>query len=378
MFANFMERLSGWIRPRKRPVRRTERSGVRSSAPGPGATDHRAAASGDSLRRMPTSSASGAVRSDDPSLVFTPDIDDAVAPGLEVVSTREELRRRTQDLEAFFRSAAGRTDLKMFLDTLRRPASSVIRQPPLAAQAVLAVCRRRNYNLRELTRLLERDPAMSQALLRHSNSAFYATPGAQPILGIGAAVQRVGTKGVHATVMSRIIQGELSRPGLGYDQPARMVWEHMIRTAPLARRLGRAYGADPEEAFTLGLLHDVGKLVFFDRIADLRKRKRRDIVLPRKFLSVALACLHEPLGGLAALEWGLDERSATIIATHHRSPPPRPDDMLSQAIHLAERIDLAAQRGETLDLDEIWRESALTAPRAPVEAILEETEEEAA
>lgn len=161
--------------------------------------------------------------------------------------------------------------------------------------------------------------------------------------------------------MSSIMQGKLARPGAGFNDLATRVWDHMVRVAPIARELAGGFGGDPEEAFTLGLSHDVGKLVLFDRIADMRKKQRRDIELPGGFLYTALQKLHEPLGALAALEWGLSTRFASIVGTHHRDTPPEEPDPLSEALFVAERLDLAIQKKKSLDVDEAWKSGALTA-----------------
>ena len=73
----------------------------------------------------------------------------------------------------------------------------------------------------------------------------------------------------------------VSRPGGELDTMAQQVWNHMVRVAPLARDLSGAFGVGPEQAFLLGLLHDVGKLVVFDRITELRTVQRRPLVIDR-------------------------------------------------------------------------------------------------
>ncbi len=267
-----------------------------------------------------------------------------------------------EQIMSFFPATGEDSDARNVLDSVRRSASSNVPQPPAAAQAVLFLCQRPDYSLFELTELIERDPALSAALLRHANSAWYATHRAGPVLGLRAAVHRVGTKGVHAAVMSRIVEGALSRPGPRFNATARTVWHHMVRVAPIARQLATLFGVDENAAFSLGLLHDVGKLVLFHHISDLRRTKHRDILITEEFLWLALATLHQPLGGLALLEWGLDEKAAHVVANHHRCPKPAPEDVLTEVIFLAERIDVAEQRGQTLDLEPLWRTAELTGP----------------
>lgn len=278
------------------------------------------------------------------------------------ILVQRKLRMAAASLREGFSRSGRYPDVTSILDGVTQPGA-VIRQPPRAAQAVLSLLQRRNYGLNEVTALIERDPALSQSLLRHSNSVFYAGLSTQPIVSIKAAIQRVGTNGIHASVMFEVLQGEISRPGGGLDRWARLVWEHLVRTAPLARSMARSFGADPEEAFTLGLLHDVGKLVLFDRIAAERSRLRRDLELPVGFVNAALGDIHEALGGLAVLEWGLDEHAAAVILAHHRREDVPSDDPMSEVVYAAERMDIALQKGVEPDLDAIWAEGCLAAPR---------------
>lgn len=304
----------------------------------------------------------------------------APAPGLapppEISGDAELLDRHLQkvfqgQVDRLANQYGGAGDHGVVLDALRQPGAHEIKQPPLAAQAVLNVCRRRNYSVTELNRLISRDPALSQALLRHANSAWYTSRLAGKVISINAAVQRVGTKGVHATVMAHVMEGELSRPGPGLDRMVQQVWKHMVRAAPVARALARAFRQDPDAAYTLGLLHDAGKLVLFDRIAQARKKVRRELKLSDAFVSASLRTLHEPLGALAALQWGIDADMAASVASHHRSSSEDGQPM-AQVLYLAEKIDLANTSGEEPDLDGWWSQGKLAGDRTLVEGILEQ------
>ena len=297
------------------------------------------------------------------------------APTPEVLDRRlrRKLDSKCADLREEFAGYRDSSDIDVFLRAITNTDRALIRQPPLAAQALLTLLGRRNYNVTEVTRLIERDPSLSQALLRHANSVWYATTFGAPVIAITGAVRRIGTRGVHAMVMSQVIHGGLSRPGAGFDEMAGQVWDHMIRTAPIARAVGRLFAVDAESAYTLGLLHDVGKLVLFDRVADLRKRQRREIVLPEDFVRRALEELHEVLGGMAALQWRLDAEAAMVIANHHRIELPDPPSSMTDVVFVAERIDLAEGCGRPLDLDRLWEEAQLSGPKDQIRAFIEET-----
>lgn len=121
----------------------------------------------------------------------------------------------------------------------------------------------------------------------------------------------------------------------------------------------RSSAADPDEAFAIALLHDVGKLVIFDRISTLRAARRRSISLPAEFVHQLLQRLHEPLGAMAALQWGMGNRAAAAIGTHHRSATTPTRDSLAETIFVAEQADHAVRKSTPFDVDLLWTNGRL-------------------
>lgn len=260
-------------------------------------------------------------------------------------------------------------DCNALLDSLVSQSGVTIRQPPLAARRLLQQARRQTASYARMAETIRTDPSLVQGILRHANSVHYGgTAGSGPIVSLPPALQRLGTTGIEIVVMSHLVEGALCRPGGGLDRLAGEVWAHMVRTAPLARELAPAMQVHPDEAYALGLLHDVGKLVVFNRIADLRKQLRRPIRRPDGFVRAALRELHAPLGALAILEWGMGEEAALAVAHHHRNPPPPHPCPGSELLFLAERLDWLESAGEEPDFGALRDEGALTVDRAGVEA----------
>lgn len=220
---------------------------------------------------------------------------------------------------------------------------TAIRQLPGAARQVMGAMNGAEPDVKRLAELVEADPSLSQSLLKHANSAWYTRRFGSAASSVRLAIQRVGMRGVEATVMARVLEGSLSRPGRGLTLMERMVWDHMIRVAHLARELCVGAGMDPDRLYTLGLVHDVGKLVVFNQVSELRRALRRELEVHPVWVGDVLRAVHEPLGGLALLAWGLDPRDARVVAVHHRDPPP---EELPEAglLGTAERMDLARFR----------------------------------
>ena len=271
-------------------------------------------------------------------------IHDEVEAGSDV---RRAVLTSIERLESSLDPADRRGDALAFFERIAKSGEKSVRQPPAAAQRALELLRR-DVAIPALVKLVEQDPVLAQSLLSFSNSAANST-GARTS-SLAESIRRVGTQGLRSVILSSMVEGTLCRTGSAYDGMVRSVWEHMVRAAPIARMLAPGFGVVPDEAFTLALLHDVGKLVLFDRLGTFRAELRRDVQMPAQIMPRLLGELHEILGGAAALRWGLGRAAVGIIATHHRRGDPLEPNLPAECVHLAERLDLAMVRGEQVDL----------------------------
>lgn len=266
--------------------------------------------------------------------------------------------------------AAKWPDVTSLLTQLSAPPDDLIRQLPSAARDAMSLCERENVPRSELVDRLSHDPSLVQGLLRQANSASYGA-GLSPILRVDAAIDRIGLAGTRAVVVAAAVDGLLSKPGGAYDAMLAAAWQHMVNTGPMARALAPAFGADSEEAFAIALLHDVGRLIIFDRIASVRATNRRNVALPNEWVEIIFLELHEPLGAVAAHRWGLGVDAADAIGTHHRRDVPAESHPLAETLFVAERLSGAHARGEALDLFGLWGEGDLTGDQTHARGIIE-------
>ena len=270
-----------------------------------------------------------------------------------------------------------RTDAPAVLGSFADSMDVSIGQPPSAAQRALMVSRNPNSSVGDLVELFASDPGLTQGILHYANSSYYSGLGGS-CTTLTAAVQRIGSSGAENVLLASTVRGLLCRPGGHYESLVEQVWSHMVRCGPLARDLAPAFGVEPERAFALALLHDSGKLILFEHVSAFRKRHRREVDIPDHLLHWALKRLHEPMGGLAALRWGLPQDAARAISHHHRTPVPENGDPLSEVVYLAERLDLERLRGTAPDLPAMWQAGALTGDLDRVRSMFAEPEQQAA
>ncbi len=191
---------------------------------------------------------------------------------------------------------------------------------PASAARLASLVSQPDVPLKAVVDVVALDPALTARLLRVSNSAAGGVR--MPVKSARDAVVRLG----NATVLALAVAGAVRRQlalkvpefGLSEDQ----LWRHSVGTALAVERIAAARGVQPPpEAFTAGLLHDLGKLVIarfvpkedLGRIAHEHEAGRSYFEAER----AVLATDHAELGARLATKWGLPESIAHAIRYHH-------------------------------------------------------------
>lgn len=116
------------------------------------------------------------------------------------------------------------------------------------------------------------DPALTMRLLKLVNSAYFGCSGR--IATVTHAITMVGSRELQNLVLATLIVSKFSA------QPDGMMtmhdfWAAGLRSALMAKALAMALPSqikeDRESVFICGLLHDIGKLVFYRRIPDIAR-----------------------------------------------------------------------------------------------------------
>jgi HD-like signal output (HDOD) protein len=109
---------------------------------------------------------------------------------------------------------------------------------------------------RQLADVAATDPAFAARLLQLANSAYYGRVGR--ITSIGPAVGVLGAETVRglAVTMALGLSGESGPLPDGF-------WDRAATAAAGSRLLAPRVGADPGDAFCVGLLHEVGEALLF-------------------------------------------------------------------------------------------------------------------
>ena len=124
------------------------------------------------------------------------------------------------------------------------------------ASEMLRVASDPNSSADDLRAVVDRDPALSARILKVANSSLYSF--SRRIETVQHAIALLGFRTITNIVLAASLREVFTHFGLAEKQ----LWEHSTLTGTVAARLTThdAIDVDREEAFTAGLLHDLGKI----------------------------------------------------------------------------------------------------------------------
>ncbi len=194
-------------------------------------------------------------------------------------------------------------------------------------------------SLDEIVEIIRYDQTVTTELLRLCNSAFFAL--SRKISSIDDAVRYVGTAKLMQLVMAAHTQALLSPEQAGYGLRPGALWCHSIGVAVGCQLMAQRAGMkDRGTLFTVGLLHDMGKIVLNENISVTYSgivRMVNDMGI--SFLEAEqrmLGVTHPEVGEMVAQRWKLPDPIPQCIRYHHEPDAlPEPDPMVD-IVHLAD------------------------------------------
>jgi len=201
---------------------------------------------------------------------------------------------------------------------------------------LLTLLQRDDVTMTELMSELGKDQGLTTRVLRIANSPFYGL--SSNVSNIKHAGTLLGLHTLHGIITAAGIIDHF--PSIAEEQgfDRNSFWLHSIGTGIAAQVLARRCELDPEQAFTAGLLHDVGKLVlavYFEQdFATILAYRDKNDCLIREAEQQVLGFDHTEIGARVARHWKLPEPLTSAIRFHHKLP--NKVGKLAELVHVAD------------------------------------------
>jgi len=186
---------------------------------------------------------------------------------------------------------------------------------PAAAHRLSQITQNPSCLMDEVVSVLESDPALCARLLRLVNSVGFSLRTA--CTSVRHAATLVGTEKLHQIASTAAI---LDMYETGSEETT-LLLEHATVVGALCRYLAFHFGLPPDELFTCGFLHDIGKLMLLETEGEpylelLRKDSHEFDTLfieERKLLGFD----HALLAGHVLAAWNIPHPVPKVVAWHH-------------------------------------------------------------
>jgi putative nucleotidyltransferase with HDIG domain len=192
----------------------------------------------------------------------------------------------------------------------------------------------------EIVQVIKCDNVLTAKLLRACNSPYFGLD--EPVASVDQAVLLLGHQQILHIVLTLAFGSAMVVPLPGYAVEASELWRHSLLTAMAAEIVANeAFELNVETpvAFTVGLLHDIGKLALSQAItpevqSEIRQLVEQQACSRTEAEKKVLGADHSEIGACLLKSWNIPDDIVEAVANHHQ-PVCTPRPQLSVITHIA-------------------------------------------
>jgi len=197
-----------------------------------------------------------------------------------------------------------------------------------------------NSSFKDLEKLIINDQAFAVKILKIANSSYYGR--VKKVSSIQDATVTIGMNNLSELITIASASSLFKKALLGYELQAQALWRHSIGVAFGAKIIaGRKYPALANDAYSAGLIHDVGKLILDEYVYE-RKEAFQEFMYDGQetFLEAEKEILgfeHAEIAAKVCKKWNFP-KSITVAIRYHHQPSRLMSNKLAHIVHVADQI----------------------------------------
>lgn len=244
--------------------------------------------------------------------------------------------------------------------TYIRLLSSIRNLPsiPMVMFEVSKLLNNPNTSASELGKMIGKDQGLVAKILTVANSPLYGLP--RRVSTIEFAIVILGFEHIKNIVIALSMVEAFKKDGLK-NWDSKTYWNHSILTASIAKKIADdLYLPKSGEAFTAGLLHDLGisiiqryfnkEFILINELVD--SQQMRYLKAEEQILGLT----HQEIGKFLISRWNLPSSLGDVICNHHHPSMSEENKVIASVIHLADYMTQYLNTGgfywdENIELD---------------------------
>jgi putative nucleotidyltransferase with HDIG domain len=170
-----------------------------------------------------------------------------------------------------------------------------------------------DVNINEISAIIKADPALTMRLIGISNSAYYR--GAIATKNLEDAIMRLGMRETQNYLLLLTTRSLFESDTPPFKALLDGLWIHSLATAEAARLLGKQLEfPDLNQLFTLGMLHDMGKLLLLQVLYELNRNGRE---MDKANIMSIVDSQHMAFGAALMRKWNMPSEFSYTAEQHH-------------------------------------------------------------
>lgn len=189
----------------------------------------------------------------------------------------------------------------------------------------------------DICEIIKTDPALTLQLISMSNTSYYR--GAVETKTLEDALVRLGMRETQNYLLLFTNRALFNADTPPFNKLLDKLWLHSMATAETARLLGKTLKhKDLNHLFTLGMLHDMGKLLLLQVLIELKNSGRE---MDETSINEILDSQHMSFGAALMRKWNFSDEFITITQQHHDLAE---DDTCSQELLIVSLANLVTRK----------------------------------
>ncbi len=208
---------------------------------------------------------------------------------------------------------------------------------PKTGAKLLALLEEPKTSTDEIEKILKYDPGLTANFLKLANSTYFGIP--SKVTSVKQAILLFGFNRLKQIVLATCTSDVMGKAVPGYDLQSGELWRHSIAVSNAAVSLAKYKNLpEPNDIFTPGLLHDIGKLVLgrfvkehFKVINQLRSNGMHLVVAE----NMVLGTDHAEIGAQILAQWSFPPIVVNAVRVHHNLELLHNKNMQNDLLYLA-------------------------------------------
>jgi HD-like signal output (HDOD) protein len=195
-----------------------------------------------------------------------------------------------------------------------------------------------DVDFNKLAKVIEKDPSLTAKVMNLANSAFYA--GLVKTKNVDRAIARVGLLAIRSFLMTVSLK-DVFKGNVQFQEGFRLNWQHSLGCAICCKHIAEhvRLRSIAEDAYMLGLLHDIGTVSIFNALSKVSKKLEGTIELSDDLVNEVIGTFHAAAGSRILSKLKFEERFCRIVAMHHKPEKyPDKDDQLFNILFISNSL----------------------------------------